>query len=173
MRRLNNKAFTYVELLLAIAIMTAMVGFVSLTIGTVHRNDVNRAADKVYSSVNAGRNISLTNGSKNGWCNFTVKNGNLYCYNGPRICDSNPVNFTTQNWEKICAKNIKLMYGASTLGEGDCLSLNFKQSTGEYNGYKTKTMLDTEAFVSGDLYIKLKSNSREANLKITKFGKIE
>jgi len=173
MRRLEYKAFTYVELLLAIAIMSLMVGFASITIGTVYRNDVNRAADKVYSSINTGRTTSLTNGSKNGWCNFTVKNGNLYCYNGPRISDANPVDFTTQNWKKICAKNIKLMYGGSTLGEGDCLSLNFKQSTGEYNGYKTKSTLDTDPFVSGDLYIKLKNNSHEANLKINKFGKIE
>ena len=177
MKSYSNKGFSYIELLLVITIMSLMAGFSAIAIGTVNRNNVSRTADKVYASINSGRSSSLTNGTKNGWCNFTVKNGNLYCYCGKRISNSNPVNFSTQNWDKICTKAITLKYGPSgttKLNEGDVLSLNFKQSTGEFNGYKTKNVSDATDCTTGNLKITITNNSNKSKtLTINKFGKIE
>ena len=170
MKSYSNKGFSYIELLLVISIMTLMVGFSAIGIGTVNRNNVNRAGDKVYTSINSGRSSALTNGSAKGWCNFTVKNGNLYCYCGPRITNVSTSAFNSTNWEKICTKAIKLKYGSHTLGEGEVLSLNFKQSTGEYIGYKNKTSTD---YTGGDLTITLTNGNKSKTLTVNKFGKIE
>ena len=169
MKSYSNKGFSYIELLLVISIMTLMVGFTAIGIGTVNRNNVNRTADKVYASINSGRSSSLTNGTSNGWCNFTVKNGNLYSYCGPRITNVSTSAFNSTNWKKVCTKAIKLKYGSHTLAEGEVLSLNFKQSTGEYIGYKTKTSTN---YTTGNLTITLTNGNKSKNLIINKFGKI-
>ena len=170
MKSYSNKGFSYIELLLVISIMTLMVGFSAIGIGTVNRNNVNRAGDKVYTSINSGRSSALTNGTANGWCNFTVKNGNLYCCCGPRITNVSTTAFNSTNWEKICTKAIKLKYGTHTLGEGDVLSLNFKQSTGEYIGYKLK---DSTDYSTGNLTITVTNGNKKKVLTVNKFGKIE
>lgn len=173
MKRLNNKGLSYVELMIVIGIMALLVGFSTITLGAVNRNDVGRAGDKLVSYINAGRTRALTNGSKGGYCNLYVHNGNLYANCGERISPTNPADLGTQKWDKVCAKNITLHYGVVPLGEGECINLKFKQSTGEYIGYQSSANDDSVVPVTGELTLNLSNGSNQWNKKINKFGKIE
>lgn len=130
----KNKGFTYYELLIVITIMSLMVGFMTIGIGTISRNNVNRVADDIETSVKAARNYALTKGTENGWANFYYNDKTLYCYIGKEITPSNPVDFTTQNWQKIGNSFDSVSFNTVTLVNGSVASLNFKQSTGEFNG---------------------------------------
>lgn len=170
MIRHNDKGVTYIELLLVIAVMSLMVAFASISMGAANRNNIYRAKDEVVSSINQARSGALTSGSNNGWSNFTVKNGNLYHCAGSKIT---VVNFDTQNWEKVCSKNVQLKYGTSTLSENQILNLSFKQSTGEYLGYHVSTMDDINDMVTGTVILGTTNKNKSTSFTINKFGKIE
>lgn len=170
MLRHSNKGVTYIELLLVIAVMSIMVAFASISMGTVNRNNIFRAKDEVISSINQGRSSALTNGSDKGWSNFTVKNGNLYHNAGSKITI---VDFNTQNWEKVCSKNVQLKYGTATLGENQILNLSFKQSTGEFLGYHVSTMDDVNDITTGPVIIGMTNKNKTTSFTINTFGKIE
>ncbi len=170
LKHTNNKGVTYIELILVITVMTLMVAFATISMGTVSRNNIYRAKDEVISSINNARSSALTNGSDKGWSNFTVKNGNLYHNAGSKITI---VDFNTQNWEKVCSKNVQLKYGTATLTENQILNLNFKQSTGEYLGYHVSTMDDVNDMVSGPVILSTTNKSKTTSFKINEFGKIE
>ncbi len=167
-----NKGFTYVELIIAIAIMSIIVGFSTITLGTVNRNNVNRSADRIASSINEGRNKCLTSGSKNGCCNFYMYDGVLYCYFGENIYSPSMINFSTQDWKKVSAKPLTFMFGTNELTEGNCVSLSFKQSTGEFLGYNGSLYEHPEVLNTGTLIVKTQYNDRVADIEVNEFGKV-
>ncbi len=169
MDKINNKGVTYIELLVVVAVMSLMVAFSAITMGTVNRNNVARARDEVISSINGGRAKSLTSGTDNGWCNFTVKNGDLYCYNGSQV---KIIDSSKQNWNKVFSKQIRLEYDSAVLGEGEILNLSFKQSTGEFAGYHVSTMDDVNKIETGPLELKVTNGNKEMIINVNDFGKI-
>ena len=58
----NNKGFSYVELILVIAIAAILMGLVGLTIGLVSRTNVNKAGDKLYTTMNQARATTMGKG---------------------------------------------------------------------------------------------------------------
>ena len=123
----NNKGFSYVELMIVIAIMGIVVGLVSLTFTLVDRTNVAKAGDRLISVLNQGRTNALTKGSSNGYVIFTKKNGALYAYVGPKIT---AIDYSTQNWERISSRAIDVKLVGATINEGDMRYVQFSQATG-------------------------------------------
>ncbi len=74
----NNKGFSYVELILVLAIMSLMIAMIGLSYGLVTRNNVTKAAAKMESLFNTARITSLSKGSEAGALNFRAENGIIY-----------------------------------------------------------------------------------------------
>ena len=168
----KNKGFTYYELLLVIAIMSLMVGFMSIGIGTVYRNNVHRIADDIESSIKGARNNAVSKGTDNGWANFYYLNNTLYCYVGKEITTSNPVDFTTQNWQKIGNGFNEVSFDTITLVNGSVASLNFKQSTGEFMGIDWP-LGGAPGLHHNDVDIKIHKGNSTATVSVNLFGNVE
>lgn len=78
----DNKGFSYVELILVIAIMAILVGLTALSMGLVSRTNVTRGAEKLYSSLSQARSASLAKGTQNGALTISCVGGKYYCYVG-------------------------------------------------------------------------------------------
>ena len=74
----NNKGFSYVELILVLAIMALMLGMIGLSYGLVTRNNVTKAAAKMESVFNTARITSLSKGSEAGALNIKQEGGIIY-----------------------------------------------------------------------------------------------
>ena len=168
----KNKGFTYYELLLVIAIMSLMVGFMSIGIGTVYRNNVNRMADNVESSLKAARNNALTKGTSKGWANFYYLNKTLYCYIGEEITPLHPVDFSTQNWEKIGNGFDSVRIDTVTLTNGTVASFSFKQSTGEFRGLDWP-LGGAPGLHYYDINIYLDKGNSTSTIVVDRFGKVD
>ena len=82
MNKTNNKGFSYVEMIIVLAIMGIMVGFLSISISTNYRNEVSRTAEKFESRVNQARTSALTKGTANGYLNIAYVDKAYYTYVG-------------------------------------------------------------------------------------------
>lgn len=168
----KNKGFTYYELLIVIAIMSMMVGFMSIGIGTVYRNNVNRMADDIESSLKAARNNAITKGSENGWANFYYLNKTLYVYVGKEITVINPVDFDTQKWEKIGNGFDSISVDTVTMTNGSVASFGFKQSTGEFRGLDWP-LGGSPALHCYDITIKVHKGNSTSKVVVDTFGKVD
>ncbi len=172
--KIKNKGVTYYELLIVIAIMSLMVAFATISIGTVHRNNVYRAADNIESSVKAARNNALSKGNKYGYVNFYYKDKKLFVNFGDLVTSYDS---SKQDWRQISYSidGVKITYsdGSSfhNCYNGDLFNLSFKQSTGECFGL----MLPYEAstIYPGDVIIEVKNGKNTAKVNVGQFGKIE
>lgn len=128
MNKINNKGFSYVEMIIVLAIMGIMVGFVSISISTNYRNEVARAAEKFETQVNQARTAALTKGSANGNLNIAYVDKAYYTYIGEKLSDAN--NVKTKG-EKLCNGNHLTMFLVGAIdAESPYRCLTFKQSTG-------------------------------------------
>ena len=168
----KNKGFTYYELLIVIAIMSLMVGFMSIGLGTVYRNNVNRMADDIETSLKAARNNAVTKGTDNGWANFYYLNNTLYCYIGEKITPTNPVDFSTQRWEKIGNGFDSVSFDTVTLTNGSLAALSFRQSTGEFNGIDWP-LGGAPGLHHNDVYIRIHKGNSTATVFVNIFGTVE
>ena len=74
----NNKGFSYVELILVLAIMAIMIAMIGISYGLVTRNNVSKACAKMESVFNTARITSLSKGSEQGALNLKQENGIIY-----------------------------------------------------------------------------------------------
>lgn len=75
----NNKGFSYVEMILVIGIVAIIASFATISIGLVSRNNVTKAADKVYSKVSEARMMTIAKGVEKGAAVLEYQNGTYYC----------------------------------------------------------------------------------------------
>lgn len=132
----NNRGITYLELIIVITISTIIVGFSTITIGTVYRNNVGRTADKLYSVINQTRNNAMTNGSKRGWLTLIYHDNKVYYRIGEKVpyISSGQYYDSYSDWNKLCSDPVKIKYGVFDLSEDEPIELAFKQSTGDCLG---------------------------------------
>lgn len=135
MTRENNKGFSYVEMLMVLAIMAIMIGMVTISVGLVSRNTVSRTSEKLESLVNKARTTAMTKGSTNGYLFLAEVNGSVYAYVGNKetIYDSgNPLPANVKKFgEKICNNGYEIRLGSSTSTSDKAVHfVGFKQSTG-------------------------------------------
>lgn len=122
----NNKAFSYVELILAISIMAIMVGFVTLSIGLVNRNNVSKGASKIQSALNSGKTITMSKGADSGQVNIFRENGSFYYSFG---------NDADAPKQKICSNpcSVVVVQDDDTELTAHNIQIKFKQSTGAFD----------------------------------------
>ena len=132
MRAKNNKGFSYVEMIMVLAVMAIMIGMVTISIGTVNRNTVYRTSEKLESLSNKARTNALAKGKDNGYLNICEVGGGVYVYVGEMVSDPNVVR---SKGEKICSSDYEV--GIQFLGTGLTWTRDkavhrwaFKQTTG-------------------------------------------
>ena len=128
MIKANNKGFSYVEMIIVLAIMMIMVGFLTISIGTNRRNEVARAAEKFESRVNQARVAALTKGNaNNGHLNIAFVDGAYYTYVGEEVTD---INLVKAKGEKLCNGNVHVTIAGPINAASPYARLKFKQSSG-------------------------------------------
>lgn len=129
-----NKGLSYVELILVIAVMAMMVGFASLSIGLINRNNVTKASTRFIQAVNEARSLSLYKGSKEGQLIILNDGGSVYYAVG------NPANLSSLNKTRIAYSAVTFKKGdGSELTSGDYVAVKFKQSTGGIESITSKS----------------------------------
>ena len=155
MKTNQNKGFSYIEMLMVLAIMAIMIGLVTISIGLINRNTVSRTLEKVETLCNKTRINALTKGSKNGYLNLAEFSDGVYAYVGEMVDDDN-INKIREKGDKICSKDYEIITNFVGLGStADCQihRIAFKQSTGGVIGglngrviVKKKNTTKTESF---------------------------
>lgn len=155
MRRTNNKGFSYVEMLMVLAIMAIMIGMVTISVGLISRNTVSRTLEKVESLCNRTRINALTKGSTQGYLNMAQFSDGVYAYVGEMVMDDN-IDKIREKGEKICSKDYEIMtnfVGLGSTSDGGIHRIGYKQSTGGVIGglsgrviVKKKNTTKTESF---------------------------
>ena len=157
MRKNNNKGFSYVEMLMVLAIMAIMIGLVTISVGLIGRTTVSRVADKMESLCNKARTNALTKGSNQGWLNLAQTGGQVYAYVGEKIADDDVASVKAKG-EKICSSDYEIITnfsGSATIGtsDGKVHRIPYLQSTGGVIGgmsgriiVKKKNSNKTESF---------------------------
>lgn len=138
----NNKGFSYVELMLVMAIMAILVGLIALSMGLVSRTNVTRGAEKLYSSLSQARSTSLAKGSTRGSLVISCEGGKYYCYVGdpgsPNVNDLK---------EELVSSPVEIGYyvqGDDTLykiAPGTSITIQYNQSTGAFASTYTDLVL--------------------------------
>lgn len=174
--KIKNKGLSYYELLIVVTIMGLMAAFITISLGTVYRNNVNRTADNIESSVKAARNNALSKGNKYGFVNFYYKDNKLYVNVGQLITSYDGLN---QDWKQIGTSvdhvGVRYNNGAGdsyhNCYDGTLFNFSFKQSTGECFGFMLPySSLDT---FPSDAEIDVENGKSEATVAIGQYGNIE
>ena len=128
----NDKGFSYVEMILVLGIMTIMLAMITISMGTIRRNNVLRTAEKMETLVNKARNTALTKGTANGVLNVAKIDNDVYAYVGTGISELNEGNINTfkVKGEKICSSDITIIINGVSTDSGSVAQIGFKQSTG-------------------------------------------
>ena len=171
----NNKGLSYYELIIVIAIMALMVGFATISIGAVYRNDVKRVSDSFESGLKEARNKAISKGTKYGYFNFYNKDNNLYINIGEEILSFDS---STQNWVKIPGVDhlrvrTETDYGTVNLpiNSGALANIKFLQSTGECRGIKFPYAGNTRYYCD-DMVLYFEKKNSESEIHINKYGNI-
>lgn len=172
----NFKGFTYYELLIVVAIMSLMAAFVTISLGTINRNNVHRTADGIESACKGARNNAISKGSDNGYVTFYYKDNKLYSYIGEKVTNTFSFASDTRDWNIVSNKleDFDISYTGNPTGEnianGQLVCISFKQSTGELIGW-TNVYAGYD-YPCNEITFTLSNSNSHAGVKIEKFGNI-
>lgn len=147
----NNKGFSYVELILVIAIIAIVVGLVSLSMGLVGRTNVNRGAEKLYSSLSQARSTSVTRGTERGMLTISCDGNKYYCYIGSL---TNPN--ADELKEALVSSPVEIGYyyeGDDTLHKitaGTSLSIGYDKASGAFIAIGENPCCSQIVLINGD-----------------------
>lgn len=157
----NNKGLSYVELLVAISILTIATALAAISMSVVSGTNVNSGVEKLRSAYNNARMTSLAKGASNGSLYLRFESDKLYCFVGSQ---SDPLFSQTKSWELISKKPVKvtlIQEDGTRVAAAGTLCYSFKQDSGTL-----KNCPFTE--------IELATDKRKSTLKIYKYtGKCE
>lgn len=133
----NNKGFSYVEMVVVIGIMALMVGMITISIGTVNRNRVNRASEALESVIKTARVSAMTKGATHGYLNIAKDGNTVYAAVGDQLFTVEDVKM---QGEKICSGKVYIDFRSlddsgfhdnySSETSSGVYSLGFKQVSG-------------------------------------------
>ena len=163
-----NRGFSYVEMIIAIAILSIMVGMITITIGAVNRNNVRRTSEKIQSLLNQARVNAMSKGTANGGCvNVAKVDGNYYSYVGGTVTDAQ---YVKDHGEKLCAGTLTLYFNGNIVNENHVETVQFKQSTGGLKSGSGEFMVKNNKMESshfsvysktGKIYVKSNTSEEE------------
>lgn len=121
----NNKGFSYVEMILVLAIIAILIAMIGLSMGLVSRTNISKATSNLESAMNRARTTSMARGSDDGAIKITNIDG-WYYYSiggGEQV--------------KLVAEPVSIgwYYGSDFVSldsSGDSLTLKFVPSTGAF-----------------------------------------
>ena len=121
----NNRGFSYVEMILVIAIIAILIGLVGLSMGLIDRTNISKATSNLESAMNRARTTSMARGSNAGKIEIVNVDG-WYYYSiggGEQV--------------KLVAEPVSIgwYYGTDFVpldSSGDSLTLKFVPSTGAF-----------------------------------------
>lgn len=106
MKKVNNKGFSYVEMIVVLAILALMGGMITLSYGMINRNNVSRASETLESMANQARVNALTKGTSNGYLTIAKVDNYIYAAVGPQYTTAADIK---ANGEKVCsATNVRV-----------------------------------------------------------------
>ena len=148
----NNKGFSYVELLLVLAIIAIMMGIMALSMSLIGRTNVNKGCDNLNSAMNQARTTSMARGRVNGQITISCEGGKYYYYIGkPGTAES------SSEKVKFASLPVKISYTLSSdpgvlesLDEGESISIKYDQSTGAFGMASVGDYVDNIVFSNGD-----------------------
>lgn len=76
--KINNKGLSYIELILVISIASILTGLLAISLGTVNRNNVQKAADSLQSGFKTAQTSSMAKGKEKGALYVYSKKGKCY-----------------------------------------------------------------------------------------------
>lgn len=153
----NNKGFSYVELILVLAVMMLIVSFATISIGLVTRNNVTKAGDKLYSKLSEARMLTIAKGVEKGKAVLKYENGNYYC-----VLDGQSYKVASKPVSVYIVCDDGTVLNASNLGSVD---IKFNRNTGGLNSSNNNY---------DKLVIENMSNNRKVEYKFQKItGKLE
>ena len=175
-RKLNNKGFSLLELIVTIAIMTIMVTIAVLTVAMLDSSYVEDAERGVKDYVSLTRTKSMSVAAKDWYMTVSQDGSDYYAYiykvvevkveeEGVEITKDETTEFSKQ---KLGAK-LDIYFGQTTgsmikIDDTNQLKIHFDPSTGKI---KTVTVgMVTQDLSSGIGYIKFKRNDYDINLKL-------
>jgi len=160
MVRRNNKGFSYVEMIIVIAIVGILIALLSISIGTVNRNNALRASEELESLVNNARVNALTKGLNYGVLTIAKDETGVYAYSGKKQYS---VDVVKSQGKRICGSKVTV----SVNGSSDSLMyIEFKQSTGGLvDGMITGSYVD-------HVEVKTESGNTVSKFKIYSMGKV-
>ncbi len=154
----NNKGFSYVELILVIAIMAILVGVMSLSMGLVGRTNINRGIEKVSSSLNQARNSSMARGYIKGAFEISYDGSQYYCYVGAAGASDKE-----ELKEELVASPVIVGYYLSDdadtmyqVTETNPLRIQYNQSTGSFKPVVDSVYCDRIVMIHGDKVAEIK-----------------
>lgn len=146
----NNKGFSLIELIVVIAILAVMVGFLTLSLRTLLGTEAMECADKVSAKISSVKTGSMSMFNETMELGYHEKGGDypsdgFYTTCRVQTIDKNAslVDATTPEIRKVGSKKvvIKATYSDGSqqqISGTECLVVKFKRSTGafDYVGYK-------------------------------------
>lgn len=149
MKKSSNYGFSYVEMIIVLAILAIMAAFISISIGTNRRNEVNRTSDKLESLVNQARTSAMTKGTERGKLNIAFCDGAYYAYVGEAKGSDVAIK---DAGEKIASGNVMITIAGNIDASSPTRCLTFMQNTGGLQGSGGGVYLtDMHVMVSKDL----------------------
>lgn len=105
MKKINNKGFSYVEMIVVLGIMALMVGMITFSYGMINRNNVNRASETLESMAKQARVNAMTKGTSNGYLTIAKVDNDIYAAVGPQYTTVADIK---KNGEKVCSSNVRV-----------------------------------------------------------------
>lgn len=149
----NNKGFSYVELLLVLAIIAIMMGIMALSMSLIGRTNVNKGCDNLNNAMNQARTASMAKGRINGAITISCQDGKYYYYigkAGTAESESQKVKFASQPVN--VGYTLKSKSGVvKSLNDGDNIVIRYNQSTGAFEmATPVGDYVETIVFSNGD-----------------------
>ena len=170
--KINNKGLSYIELILVISIATLLTGLVSISMGTVNRNNVQKAASSLESGFKTAQVSSMAKGSERGALYIYNRGGKCYYSIGSigneetkissTACKVN-INISGDNKEVSGGFVARFVFNPTT---GGCLGADWSPDSG--NNWNIGS-----SFNVGDIVVSNRSG-KHVDMKLLKMtGKIE
>ncbi len=158
----RNKGFSYVEMIIVLAIMGVMVALLSITVGTVNRNNALRASEQLESYVNNARANALTKGTTRGVLSIAKDSTGVYAYVGEK---QYTVDNVKNKGDKVCNGKVEVTVNGVA---GTLMYIEFKQSTGGL----TDGMIVSNPLGVDYVEVKTKNGNTTSSFKVYTMGKV-
>lgn len=161
----KTKGFSYVEMILVIAVMAIMVAFTSLSYSMITRNNVTKAITKLDSAFSHAKTLSMAKGSLDGRLVLVCEGGHYYYYYGKE--DTNKKLFAYSTCDVLLADESGAEIPLNTLSS---VTFCYKPSSGAFS------YVDPESGAALAKYSKviIRNSTRESSLLLySRTGKTE